>query len=162
VSLDFEKWAAAGKPCLRQSCGHPHADHIPSEAMECDQCDCLRFIGFTQPDDRRCHGAELTACFERDAIPLRAPPYRGAMGMTNNRSDATDLRQDTMLSAYAGFGSFRQGTNLNAWLHRILTNAAAAVLMSGSVGPTGLGVASGIAQAAPVPASLYHWCADDF
>jgi RNA polymerase sigma factor (sigma-70 family) len=44
------------------------------------------------------------------------------MGMTNNRSDAEDLLQDTMLSAYAGFGSFRQGSNLNAWLHRILTN----------------------------------------
>ena len=44
------------------------------------------------------------------------------MGMTNNRSDAEDLLQDTMLSAYASFHSFRQGTNLNAWLHRILTN----------------------------------------
>jgi len=123
VSLDFEKWAAAaGKPCVRQSCGHPHADHIPSEAMECNQCDCPRFIGLAQPDGRRCHGAELTACCERDALPLHAPLYRRAMGMTNNRSDAEDLRQDTMLSAYAGFGSFRQGTNLNGWLHRILTN----------------------------------------
>ena len=78
VSLGFEKWAAAaGKPCLRQSCGHPHADHIPSEAMECNQCDCPRFVGFAQPDDRRCHGADLTACFERDALPLRAPLYAG-------------------------------------------------------------------------------------
>src|SRR3977135_4677142 len=73
VSLAYEKWAASGNPCRRQSCGHPHADHIPREATECDQCDCPGFIGFTQPDDRRCHGAELTACCERDAIPLRAP-----------------------------------------------------------------------------------------
>ena len=40
--------------------------------------------------------------------------------------------------------------------------AAVAVLMSGGVGLTGLGVASGIAQAAPVPAPLYHWCPGDF
>lgn len=45
VSFAYEKWVAAGKPCLRQSCGHRHADHIPSEAMECDRCDCLGFVG---------------------------------------------------------------------------------------------------------------------
>ncbi len=70
----------------------------------------------------RTPSAELTARFERDAIPLRAPLYRRAMRMTHNRTDAEDLLQDTMMSAYAGFGSFRRGTNLNAWLHRILTN----------------------------------------
>jgi len=77
LSVAYEKWVGADKPCLRQSCGHPHADHIPSEAMECNQCDCPRFVGFAQPDDRRCHGADLTACFERDALPLRAPLYAG-------------------------------------------------------------------------------------
>jgi RNA polymerase sigma-70 factor, ECF subfamily len=66
--------------------------------------------------------AELSALFERDAIALRAPLYRRALRMTHNRPDAEDLLQDTMLSAYASFHSFRQGTNLNAWLHRILTN----------------------------------------
>ena len=66
--------------------------------------------------------AELSALFERDAIALRAPLYRRALRMTHNRPDAEDLLQDTMMSAYASFHSFRQGTNLNAWLHRILTN----------------------------------------
>jgi RNA polymerase sigma-70 factor, ECF subfamily len=66
--------------------------------------------------------AELTARFERDAIPLCVPLRRRALRMTENRDDAEDLLQDTMMSAYAGFHSFRQGTNLNAWLHRILTN----------------------------------------
>jgi RNA polymerase sigma-70 factor (ECF subfamily) len=197
VSFTYEKWVAAGKPCLRQSCGRPHADHIPSEAMECDQCDCLRLVGFAHPDDCRCgrqpggcarcattassatdpnqlasdrfrgtpvatigragghpahtggivndtaglarpepcgsppdpakrqtcaRAAELTARFERDAIPLRARLYGRAMGMTHNRADAEDVLQDTMMTAYARFESFRQGTNLNAWLHRILTN----------------------------------------
>jgi len=71
----------------------------------------------------RARAAELTARFKRDAIPLRAPLYRRAMRMTHNRADAEDLLQDTMMSAYAGFGSFRPGTNLNAWIYRIQTNA---------------------------------------
>jgi RNA polymerase sigma-70 factor, ECF subfamily len=70
----------------------------------------------------RTTNAELTARFERDAIPLCAPLYRRALRMTHNRADAEDLLQDTMMHAYAGFYSFRQGTNLNAWLRRILTN----------------------------------------
>jgi hypothetical protein len=41
----YDEWVAAGQPCLRQSCGHPHADHIPSEDMECNRCQCLRFVG---------------------------------------------------------------------------------------------------------------------
>jgi hypothetical protein len=59
VSFAYEKWVAAGKPCLRQSCGHHHADHIPSEAMECNQCDCLRFVGFADHDDCRCRSYDL-------------------------------------------------------------------------------------------------------
>jgi RNA polymerase sigma factor (sigma-70 family) len=54
VSFAHKKWVAAGKPCLRQNCEHPHADHIPSEAMECGRCDCLRFVGLAHPDDGRC------------------------------------------------------------------------------------------------------------
>jgi RNA polymerase sigma-70 factor, ECF subfamily len=65
---------------------------------------------------------ELAARFQHDAIPLCAALYRRALSMTHNRADAEDLVQDTMMYAFAGFGSFRQGTNLNAWLHRILTN----------------------------------------
>jgi RNA polymerase sigma-70 factor (ECF subfamily) len=48
---------------------------------------------------------------------------RGAMRLTNNRQDAEDLVQDTMLLAYAGFGSFREGSNLTAWMFRIMHNA---------------------------------------
>ena len=66
--------------------------------------------------------AELTARFERDAIPLLDQLYGGAMRMTRNPADAEDLLQETMVKAYAGFRSFREGTNLNAWLYRILTN----------------------------------------
>src|SRR5579884_2259843 len=65
---------------------------------------------------------ELTARFERDAIPLLDQLYGGALHMTRNPADAEDLLQETMVKAYAGFRSFREGTNLKAWLYRILTN----------------------------------------
>jgi RNA polymerase sigma-70 factor, ECF subfamily len=70
----------------------------------------------------RATNAELTARFEHDAIPLHALLYRLALRMTHNRPDAEDLLQEAMVHAYAGFHLFRQGTNLSAWLHRILTN----------------------------------------
>jgi RNA polymerase sigma-70 factor, ECF subfamily len=66
--------------------------------------------------------AELTARFERDAIPLLDQLYGAALRMTRNPADAEDLVQETMVKAYAGFRSFREGTNLKAWLYRILTN----------------------------------------
>jgi len=66
--------------------------------------------------------ADLTARFERVAIPLLDQLYGGALRMTRNPADAEDLLQDTMVKAYACFRSFREGTNINAWLYRILTN----------------------------------------
>lgn len=66
--------------------------------------------------------AELSARFERDVVPLRASLYRHAFRMSQNHADAEDLVQETMTKAYARFHSFRPGTNLNAWLFRILTN----------------------------------------
>lgn len=67
--------------------------------------------------------AELTARFERDAIPLLDQLYGAALRMTRNPADAEDLVQETMVKAYAAFRSFRAGTNLKAWLYRILTNS---------------------------------------
>ena len=66
--------------------------------------------------------AQLTARFERDAIPMLDQLYGGALRMTRNPADAEDLLQETMVKAYSGFRSFREGTNLKAWLYRILTN----------------------------------------
>jgi RNA polymerase sigma-70 factor (ECF subfamily) len=65
----------------------------------------------------------LHARFEREAIPLLGSLRHGAMRLTNNRQDAEDLVQDAMLLAYAGFGSFRDGTNVKAWMFRIMYNA---------------------------------------
>ncbi|WP_279538337.1 sigma-70 family RNA polymerase sigma factor [Labedaea rhizosphaerae] len=65
---------------------------------------------------------ERAARFERDAMPLLDQLYAAALRMTRNPADAEDLVQETMLKAYAAFASFRAGTNLKAWLYRILTN----------------------------------------
>jgi RNA polymerase sigma-70 factor (ECF subfamily) len=64
----------------------------------------------------------LAARFVRDVIPLGDQLLRRAARMTGNRADAEDLLQDTMLNAYAGFRSFQPGTNLKAWLFRIMSN----------------------------------------
>jgi RNA polymerase sigma-70 factor, ECF subfamily len=60
--------------------------------------------------------------FERDALPLLSGLYGAALRLTRNPADAEDLLQETYLRAYRGFGGFTEGTNLKAWLYRILTN----------------------------------------
>ncbi|WP_287383651.1 MULTISPECIES: sigma-70 family RNA polymerase sigma factor [Gordonia] len=65
---------------------------------------------------------ELSARFERDALPLLDQMYGAALRMTRNPADAEDLVQETYIKAYTAFASFRDGTNLKAWLYRILTN----------------------------------------
>ena len=66
--------------------------------------------------------AELTARFERDAMQYLDQLYAGAMRMTRNPADAEDLVQETYAKAYRSFRQFQEGTNLKAWLFRILTN----------------------------------------
>ncbi len=65
---------------------------------------------------------ELTARFERDALPLLDQLYGAALRMTRNPADAEDLVQETYVKAFTAFSSFKAGTNLKAWLYRILTN----------------------------------------
>jgi RNA polymerase sigma-70 factor (ECF subfamily) len=60
--------------------------------------------------------------FERDALPLLSGLYGAALRLTRNPADAEDLLQETYLRAYRGFAGFQPGTNLKAWLYRILTN----------------------------------------
>ena len=72
----------------------------------------------TQPektDERR-------ARFERDALPFVDQLYAAGLRMTRNPADAEDLVQETFLKAFAAFHQFEEGTNLKAWLYRILTN----------------------------------------
>jgi len=66
--------------------------------------------------------AERKARFERDALPFLDPLYGAALRMTRNPADAEDLVQETFVKAYRAFDSYRVGTNLKAWLFRIMTN----------------------------------------
>lgn len=66
--------------------------------------------------------AEREARFERDVIPYMRQLYPTALRITRNPSDAEDLVQETMAKAYRAFHQFEPGTNLRAWLHRIMAN----------------------------------------
>ncbi|MDK1476690.1 sigma-70 family RNA polymerase sigma factor [Streptomyces sp. 549] len=66
--------------------------------------------------------AERNARFERDALGFLDQMYSAALRMTRNPADAEDLVQETYAKAYGSFHQFREGTNLKAWLYRILTN----------------------------------------
>ena len=66
--------------------------------------------------------AERTARFERDALPYLDQLYGAALRMTRNAADAEDVVQEAYAKAFAAFHQFKPGTNLKAWLYRILTN----------------------------------------
>lgn len=66
--------------------------------------------------------AARAARFERDALQYLDQLYSAALRMTRNPADAEDLVQETFAKAFAAFHQYRPGTNLKAWLYRILTN----------------------------------------
>lgn len=65
---------------------------------------------------------DLRALFEQQALPFIDQLYAAGLRMTKNPSDAQDLVQETFAKAFGAFRQFEQGTNLKAWLYRILTN----------------------------------------
>jgi RNA polymerase sigma-70 factor, ECF subfamily len=82
--------------------------------VEVSQVELEPTLGADMPDrDER---------FEQDVIPFLGQLYPAALRMTRNPNDAEDLVQETCAKAYAAFHQFRPGTNLRAWLHRILSN----------------------------------------
>lgn len=77
----------------------------------------------TDADGRATETAEQRDLrFEEDAMPLLDQLYGAALRMTRNPADAEDLVQETYAKAYGAFGQYRPGTNLKAWMYRILTN----------------------------------------
>lgn len=66
---------------------------------------------------------QLERRFADEAMPYIDQLYGAAMKMTRNPQDAQDLVQETFMKAFASFGSFTEGTNLKAWLYRIMTNS---------------------------------------
>ncbi|OBA93935.1 RNA polymerase subunit sigma-70 [Mycolicibacterium fortuitum] len=66
--------------------------------------------------------AVLAARFVREAMPFHTVLLRTARRLTLSQADAEDLVQDTLMNAYTGFHRFEPGTNLQAWLFRIMHN----------------------------------------
>jgi RNA polymerase sigma-70 factor, ECF subfamily len=65
---------------------------------------------------------DLRRRFEAEALPMLSGMYSAAYRLTRNAADAEDLVQETFLRAYRAFQQFTEGTNLKAWLYRILMN----------------------------------------
>ena len=65
---------------------------------------------------------ERAARFERDALEYLDQLYSAALRLTRNKADAEDVVQETYAKAFAAFHQFKTGTNLKAWLYRIMTN----------------------------------------
>ena len=78
--------------------------------------DDTRAVTPVETDEQR------TARFERDALPFLDQLYAAALRMTRNPADAEDLLQETYVRAFSAFHQYQDGTNLKAWLYRILTN----------------------------------------
>ena len=78
---------------------------------------------------------ERHARFEADALQFLDQLYAAALRMTRNPSDAEDVVQETYAKAYASFHQFTPGTNLKAWLYRILTNTTSTPTGRSSASP---------------------------
>lgn len=74
------------------------------------------------PSTENTSSRELKQRFEVEALVFLDMLYRTALRMTKSEPDAQDLVQETYAKAYAAFHRFEEGTNLKAWLFRILTN----------------------------------------
>lgn len=83
--------------------------------------------------------AELEARFEAEALPHLDRMYAAALGLTRNAEDAEDLVQEVFLRAFSSFGQFQEGTNVRAWLYRILTNTFISEYRSGKHDPRKMG-----------------------
>ena len=79
-------------------------------------------VDMTEGDIANETDVERAMRFERDAMPYLDQLYSAAMRMTRNPADAEDLVQETFAKAFSAFHQYKPGTNLKAWLYRILTN----------------------------------------
>lgn len=85
--------------------------------MFCGKLELMNDVASVQ--DRK----QLSRQFEEQALPLLDQLYGAALRLTRNPQDAEDLVQETYAKAFAAFHQYQQGTNLKAWLYRILNNA---------------------------------------
>ncbi len=102
-------------------------DAVDDTGNDLDGAGCVRRRrvgpGSVMSGHTRRPDADLIARFERDVLPHRATLRRRALRLTRDVQEAEDLTQDTLLNAFAGFRSFRDGTDPMAWLSRIMHNS---------------------------------------
>jgi RNA polymerase sigma-70 factor, ECF subfamily len=103
------------------------------------------------------------ATFADQALVHMGSLYAAAVRKTRNPDDAEDLVQEAYLKAYRGFGGFEEGTNLGAWLQRILTNSFINSYRAARRRPreTGLGAFERLGHNSPPNASAVHGSAED-
>jgi len=99
----------------------------PISSVGYDAADLSEAGGATVEGVGQVHGTTETVeqrrdRFQRDVLPYLDQLYSAALRMTRNPADAEDLVQETFAKAFGSFHQFKEGTNLKAWLYRILTN----------------------------------------
>ncbi len=122
--VSWPEWSAAGRP--PGASGARISSGISSETSgsATGLATVVEEVGpVTGTDEAAETTAERNARFERDALAFLDQMYSAALRMTRNPADAEDLVQETYAKAYASFHQFRAGTNLKAWMYRILTNS---------------------------------------
>ncbi len=113
---DVRRWASWGPPVAQVGFDEPVTrTRVSSRPDEHRTTSTGEAVAEETAEQRR-------ARFERDALPFLDQLYAAAMRMTRNPTDAEDLVQETYVKAFAAFHQFQEGTNLKAWLYRILTN----------------------------------------
>jgi RNA polymerase sigma-70 factor, ECF subfamily len=113
--LDGPDWLGGNPVAGEPSSGADQAFRVSSAGQSRGD---VRLTRPERTDERR-------ARFERDALPFVDQLYAAGLRMTRNPADAEDLVQETFLKAFAAFHQFEEGTNLKAWLYRILTRQLA-------------------------------------
>lgn len=125
ADLEWTVLAAPKKAPIRAADGRVGRVFSDSSGSAFGSATVLEEVGpVTGTDDVRAEETteERNLRFERDALGYLDQMYSAALRMTRNPADAEDLVQETYAKAYASFHQFREGTNLKAWLYRILTN----------------------------------------
>ena len=108
---------AAERTVPQPSAGEPHVDehHVDKGNLHDQGQEPALDMSTETPQERM-------ARFEKDAMPFLDQLYSAALRTTRNPADAEDLVQETFAKAFAAFHQYKHGTNLKAWLYRILTN----------------------------------------